>query len=49
MAGTVVGVFPNHRAAEQAAEALLEDGVYRNQFETGLSSGSLSAFAGGVS
>jgi hypothetical protein len=30
------------------AEALLADGVYRNQFETGLSSGSVSAFAGGA-
>ena len=30
------------------AEALLKEGVYRNQFETGLSSGSLSAFAGGA-
>jgi hypothetical protein len=30
------------------AEALLADGVYRNQFETGLSSGSLSAFSGGA-
>jgi hypothetical protein len=29
------------------AQALLEDGAYRNQFETGLSSGSLSAFPGG--
>jgi hypothetical protein len=29
------------------AEALFEDGVYRNQFETGLSSGSVSAFPGG--
>jgi hypothetical protein len=29
------------------AEALLKEGVYRNQFETGLSSGSLSAFPGG--
>jgi hypothetical protein len=29
------------------AESLLEDGLYRNQFETGLSSGSLSAFPGG--
>jgi hypothetical protein len=27
MAGTVVGVFDNHRAAEEAAEALLDDGV----------------------
>jgi len=30
------------------AAALLEEGVYRNQFETGLSSGSTSAFAGGA-
>jgi Protein of unknown function (DUF3626) len=30
------------------AEALLEEGVYRNQFETGLSSGSVSAFPGGA-
>jgi hypothetical protein len=30
------------------AEALLEEGVYRNQFETGLSSGGLSAFRGGA-
>jgi hypothetical protein len=30
------------------AEALLEEGVYRNQYETGLSSGSLSAYAGGA-
>jgi hypothetical protein len=29
------------------AEALLEDGMYRNQFETGISSGGLSAFPGG--
>jgi len=29
------------------AEAMLEEGVYRNQFETGLSGGSLSAFLGG--
>jgi hypothetical protein len=29
------------------AEALLKEGVYRNQFETGLSSGSMSAFPGG--
>ncbi len=27
MAGTVVGVFPSHRSAEDAAEALLADGV----------------------
>jgi Protein of unknown function (DUF3626) len=30
------------------AEALLEDGRYRSQFETGLSSGSLTAFPGGT-
>jgi hypothetical protein len=30
------------------AEGLLEEGVYRNQFETGLSTGSLSAFSGGA-
>src|SRR5262245_34359437 len=29
------------------AQALLEDGAYRSQFETGLSSGSISAFPGG--
>ena len=29
------------------AEALLEEGIYRNQFETGISAGGLSAFAGG--
>ncbi|MDR3512219.1 MAG: DUF3626 domain-containing protein [Caulobacteraceae bacterium] len=30
------------------AQALLDEGLYRNQFETGLSNGSLSAFAGGA-
>jgi hypothetical protein len=30
------------------AKALLAEGVYRNQFETGLSSGSVSAFSGGA-
>ena len=30
------------------AEALVEDGQYRSQFETGLSSGSLTAFPGGA-
>ena len=30
------------------AEALLKEGVYRNQFETGLSTGGLSAFPGGA-
>jgi Protein of unknown function (DUF3626) len=29
-------------------EGLLADGIYRNQFDTGLSSGSTSAFAGGA-
>jgi hypothetical protein len=31
-----------------AAEALLAEGVYRNQFETGVSAGSLSAYRGGA-
>ena len=35
-----------HEAAS-VAECLLKDGVYRNQFETGLSSGSPTAFPGG--
>jgi hypothetical protein len=30
------------------AEALLEEGAYRNQFETGLSTGSLSAYPDGA-
>jgi hypothetical protein len=30
------------------AQALLQEGVYRNQFETGLSTGGLSAFHGGA-
>ncbi|HEX2880761.1 MAG TPA: DUF3626 domain-containing protein, partial [Polyangiaceae bacterium] len=30
------------------AEALLDSGQYRNQFETGLSSGSTTAFPGGA-
>jgi Protein of unknown function (DUF3626) len=33
--------------ASTVAEALLEEGIYRNQFETGLSNGSLSTFPGG--
>lgn len=32
---------------ESVAEALLKEGVYRNQFETGLSNGGLTAFRGG--
>lgn len=32
---------------KSVAEALLEDGIYKSQFETGLSNGSLSAFPGG--
>ena len=35
------------RMRGNVAESLLRDGVYRNQFETGLSSGSPTAFAGG--
>jgi hypothetical protein len=34
--------------ARTVAEGLLEDGQYRNQFETGLSSGSPTAFSGGA-
>ncbi len=33
---------------DSVAERLLADGIYRNQFETGVSSGSVSAFAGGA-
>ena len=35
------------RSGKTVAEGLLSDGVYRTQFETGLSGGSTSAFAGG--
>lgn len=35
------------RGGRSVAEGLLEDGHYRNQFETGVSSGSTSGFAGG--
>jgi len=35
------------RSGRTVAEGLLADGAYRTQFETGLSSGSTSAFAGG--
>jgi hypothetical protein len=35
------------RKGSTVAEALARDGIYRTQFETGLSSGSLTAFAGG--
>jgi hypothetical protein len=35
------------RGGRSVAHGLLADGMYRNQFETGLSSGSVSAFAGG--
>lgn len=35
------------RRTVTTAEALLEDGWYRNQFETGLSSGGLTAYPGG--
>ena len=33
---------------QSVAQALLEQGVYRNQFETGLSNGSVSAYPGGA-
>src|SRR5207344_3078685 len=35
------------RKTTNVAECLLSEGVYRNQFETGLSSGSPTAFPGG--
>lgn len=35
------------RGGVRVAEGLLEDGLYRNQFETGVSSGSTSGFSGG--
>jgi hypothetical protein len=35
------------RGGVRVAEGLLEDGLYRNQFETGVSSGSTSGVAGG--
>ena len=35
------------RKPASVAESLLSEGVYRNQFETGLSSGSPTAFPGG--
>ncbi|MES2825297.1 MAG: DUF3626 domain-containing protein [Pseudomonadota bacterium] len=35
------------RSGESVAEGLLQSGLYKNQFETGLSGGSPSAFAGG--
>ncbi len=35
------------RTGRSVAESLLENGVYRNQFETGLSGGSPTAFPGG--
>jgi hypothetical protein len=48
-ARVVVHFHPDRlaRKGKTVAECLLEDGIYRNQFETGLSSGSLSAFPGG--
>ncbi len=36
------------RGGRSVAHGLLADGVYRNQFETGVSGGSASAFAGGA-
>ena len=35
------------RLGRSVAEGLLQDGVYKNQFDAGLSSGSPSAFPGG--
>ena len=49
-ARVVIQFHPDRLAVSGAAvaEALLNTGVYRNQFETGLSSGGLSAFPGGA-
>jgi Protein of unknown function (DUF3626) len=48
-ARVVVHFHPDRfgRSGKTVAESLLEEGIYRNQFETGLSSGSLSGFPGG--
>lgn len=48
-ARVVVHFHPDRfgRKSMTVAEALLNEGLYRNQFETGLSSGSLSAYPGG--
>jgi hypothetical protein len=45
----VVAFHPERltRTGRSVAEGLLADGVYKNQFETGLSSGATSAFSGG--
>ena len=49
-ARVVIHFHPDRFGAKPipVAEALLEEGVYRNQFETGLSTGGLSAFPGGA-
>lgn len=49
-ARVVVHFHPDRIGAKPltVAEALLEDGQYRSQFETALSSGSLTAYAGGL-
>jgi hypothetical protein len=48
-ARVVVHFHPDRlsRTGKTVAESLLEEGIYRNQFDTGLSSGSLSGFPGG--
>lgn len=48
-ARVVVHFHPDRHTShgKPIAAALLEEGTYRNQFETGLSAGSLSAFHGG--
>jgi Protein of unknown function (DUF3626) len=49
-ARVVVHFHPDRAGLKRTtvAEALVKEGLYRNQFETGLSSGSLSAFPGGA-
>jgi hypothetical protein len=45
----VLNFHPDRIASDgrMVAEAMLEDGIYRNQFESGISNGGLTAFPGG--
>ncbi len=49
LATLTVNFHPDRIAVDgrSVAEALLSDGLYRNQFETGISSGGLTAYPGG--
>ena len=48
-APVVLNFHPDRIASDgrMVAEAMLEDGIYRNQFESGISNGGLTAFPGG--